>query len=132
MKRLALGLLTGLAVLGCDKTAVVPAEPPPQAGAPEPGASEVGTPVAGEDKGPASGTPAARPDADPDPKPPGGDCDGEACTKPRTCVRYYGIAGSQGPQFASCEIRCKPGSSGGCPDGLSCVTIADGPGSVCR
>ena len=45
------------------------------------------------------------------------------------CLGYYGIAGSQGPQFASCEIRCASDSE--CPSGLTCGTIADGPGRVC-
>jgi eight-cysteine-cluster-containing protein len=64
------------------------------------------------------------------------------CEAPKQCVEYYGIAGPSGPKFASCEIRCTPGSltaaggadkkKGDCPQGMSCVTIADGPGSVCR
>ena len=54
----------------------------------------------------------------------------DACGAGLTCVSYYGIAGARGPQFKSCEIRCERG--GGCPDGLQCITIADGPGQVCR
>jgi hypothetical protein len=54
----------------------------------------------------------------------------DACAPGLTCVSYYGIAGARGPQFKSCEIRCERG--GGCPDGLQCITIADGPGQVCR
>lgn len=46
------------------------------------------------------------------------------------CVSYYGIAGPRGPEFKSCEIRCNEKTS--CPSGLTCRTIADGPGSVCR
>ncbi|MEM6993877.1 MAG: hypothetical protein AAF721_25415 [Myxococcota bacterium] len=61
----------------------------------------------------------------------GEQCGDEVCTKPKECIRYYGIAGKKGPEFTSCEIRCKAGA-GGCPAGQSCVTIADGPGSVCR
>lgn len=53
------------------------------------------------------------------------------CNDGLECVTYYGIAGAKGPKFTSCEIRCTSGK-GGCPDGQSCVTIADGPGSVCR
>jgi hypothetical protein len=45
-------------------------------------------------------------------------------------VKYYGIAGPRGPQFSSCEIRCD--GKEGCPTGLDCITIADGPGQVCR
>lgn len=65
-------------------------------------------------------------------------CGDKPCTPPQTCVEYYGIAGPRGPKFSSCEIRCKGGKVGRadgkpmCPDGMQCVTIADGPGSVCR
>lgn len=65
-------------------------------------------------------------------KPGAGDCGGQTCTPPKECITYFGIAGANGPEFKSCEIRCKGGGKGGCPDGTSCVTIADGPGSVCR
>jgi hypothetical protein len=57
------------------------------------------------------------------------DSDGK-CAAGLTCVRFYGIAGPRGPQLTSCEIRC--GSDGSCPRGQSCITIADGPGQVCR
>ena len=56
---------------------------------------------------------------------------GDACAAPATCVSYYGIAGPNGPQFKSCEIKCTP-KGGECPKGKTCHTIADGPGSVCR
>jgi|GEM_PF-3443138 len=60
-------------------------------------------------------------------------CDGEPCEPPRECIRYHGIAGPSGPTFHACEIRCEPElSNGGCPDGMRCVTIADGPGDVCQ
>jgi hypothetical protein len=52
------------------------------------------------------------------------------CAAGLTCVDYYGIAGPRGPRFTSCEIRC--GSGGPCPAGQQCITIADGPGTVCR
>lgn len=52
------------------------------------------------------------------------------CVEPTTCVKYYGIAGPRGPQFSSCEIPCSEKSA--CPAGASCVTVADGPGAVCR
>jgi len=54
----------------------------------------------------------------------------DACAPGLGCVRYYGIAGPRGPEFRSCESRCSP--TGGCPDGTTCITIADGPGQVCR
>src|SRR5262249_5447674 len=52
------------------------------------------------------------------------------CAFGLTCVHYFGIAGPSGPTFASCETPCNDGQA--CPAGLNCVTIADGPGSVCR
>jgi hypothetical protein len=60
---------------------------------------------------------------------------GQACAEGKcaaglSCVEYYGIAGPRGPKFSSCEIRC--GGGGKCPGGQTCVTIADGPGQVCR
>ncbi len=64
--------------------------------------------------------------------PQGGDCSAESsiCADGTVCLAYFGIAGSQGPEFKSCEIPClHPGAS--CPLGQSCVTIADGPGPVC-
>jgi hypothetical protein len=54
---------------------------------------------------------------------------GDRCGK-GSCTAYTGIAGPQGPTFKTCEIKCT--QAGGCPDGLKCVVIADGPGSVCR
>ena len=54
----------------------------------------------------------------------------DACAPPATCVVYYGIAGKKGPEFKTCEVKCEPTTT--CPDGKTCRTIADGPGSVCR
>jgi len=73
----------------------------------------------------------------PSPKPAGGAAIGEtcgpddACVAGAECVKYFGIAGPRGPQFKSCEIKCS-GKGGTCPADRKCVTIADGPGSVCR
>jgi hypothetical protein len=53
------------------------------------------------------------------------------CAKGLTCMTYYGIAGPLGPKFSSCEIPCM-GKTLDCPKGQQCVTIADGPGQVCR
>ena len=68
------------------------------------------------------------------PKPPPGigeTCgDKDACAQGLTCVAYYGIAGARGPQFKSCEIKCQ--SDANCPADHKCITIADGPGQVCR
>lgn len=57
------------------------------------------------------------------------ECPAGTCAEGLECIEYYGIAGTSGPKFTSCEMRCK---SGACPDGQQCVTISDGPGQVCR
>jgi hypothetical protein len=54
----------------------------------------------------------------------------DACGSGLECISYYGIAGPRGPQFKTCEIRCKVAED--CPSGNRCATIADGPGQVCR
>ena len=60
-------------------------------------------------------------------------CEGQPCESPRQCISYYGIAGPSGPLFHACEIPCsRESEGGGCPDGMRCVTIADGPGDVCQ
>jgi eight-cysteine-cluster-containing protein len=56
------------------------------------------------------------------------ECGGRTCKPGQECVEYFGIAGPSGPLLRSCEWRC----GGGCPEGTRCVTIADGPGRVCR
>lgn len=63
--------------------------------------------------------------------PQGGDCSaqGAVCSSGTVCLAYFGIAGGQGPEFKSCEIPCLFGA---CPLDQSCITIADGPGQVCR
>ena len=54
-----------------------------------------------------------------------------SCEDGTTCLSYYGIAGANGPLFKTCEIPCsEPGAA--CPTGQACITIADGPGAVCR
>jgi eight-cysteine-cluster-containing protein len=62
--------------------------------------------------------------------PQGMPCKDGKCAAGLSCVQYYGIAGPNGPSFTSCEIRC--GLKGSCPEGQKCITIADGPGQVCR
>jgi hypothetical protein len=52
------------------------------------------------------------------------------CASGLSCTTYYGIAGPNGPSFQSCELKC--GSDADCQAGTACVTIADGPGQVCR
>lgn len=59
--------------------------------------------------------------------------DGDACPSGASCKTYYGFAGPSGPAFKSCEVACGAAASGAvCPAGTACVTVADGPGSVCR
>lgn len=79
-------------------------------------------------------TPAPAKDAEPaiDLAQLGAPCGEEAkCIAPTTCARYYGIAGPNGPAFYSCELACD-GADKACPAGAHCITIADGPGQVCR
>ncbi len=72
------------------------------------------------------------------PQPAGDDAPGgvltrcaEATCKPgQDCVSYFGIAGAAGPKFESCEWTCALGKR--CPKGMTCRTISDGPGPVCR
>ena len=57
-------------------------------------------------------------------------CVNGACPSGLTPVKFYGVAGTSGPQFCTCSIPCAE-SAAICPTGTSCVTIADGPGQVC-
>jgi hypothetical protein len=52
------------------------------------------------------------------------------CAGKLSCIHYRGVAGERGPELSSCELRCSP--SGKCPAGQQCISIADGPGRVCR
>jgi hypothetical protein len=52
------------------------------------------------------------------------------CATGLECIEYFGIAGARGPKFTSCEIRCSPDKP--CTKPQRCITIADGPGQVCR
>lgn len=54
---------------------------------------------------------------------------GDVCGE-GSCVSYRGIAGARGPEFKTCELRCDPEKR--CEGGRQCITIADGPGEVCR
>jgi len=58
-------------------------------------------------------------------------CKGGKCAPGLSCLGYYGIAGARGPRFTSCEIPCRDARAA-CPEGQTCVTIADGPGRICR
>lgn len=60
-------------------------------------------------------------------------CGNRRCKPGEECITYRGIAGAKGPAFRECGIRCRRGQPrGGCPEGMRCVMIADGPGPVCR
>lgn len=53
------------------------------------------------------------------------------CPAGLRCIAHLGVAGPAGPRLHSCEVPCaEPGAA--CPDGQSCITLADGPGRVCR
>ncbi len=57
-------------------------------------------------------------------------CGDTTCASGEQCIEYFGIAGPRGPRFQTCAIPC--GAKRSCPKGLSCVTVADGPGDVCQ
>ena len=113
--RTALLVLTLLAACTC---------PPPEAPAPAPAPP-----------GPGPGAeqpPPEQPPAEAERPAQGDKCQPDTgCAEGLTCVSYYGVAGPSGPQFHSCEIPCGEGTPA-CPDGQNCITIADGPGQVCR
>ncbi|MBK8260893.1 MAG: hypothetical protein IPK80_06080 [Nannocystis sp.] len=69
-----------------------------------------------------------------EPNPGAGERCGEAtCGPGERCISYYGIAGPNGPMFHTCAIPCdRRAPDGGCPAGKRCVTIADGPGDICK
>jgi len=127
MRRLLVPALLGslLAPLlgACDK------------GTPPPGSNSGVTGAAGATTSPPTPATPDTPPGDPSPANPGTGavCGDKTCAGDEECISYYGVAGPAGPKFQECGIRCKPGSgNGGCPDGKTCTTIADGPGPVCR
>lgn len=126
MKRILLAFV----LAACSSSAPAPTAPPtPTEPAPPP--SE---PTADPSAGSGSAAPNDKPNDKPaDPAPGIGENCGpnDSCAAGTECVKYYGIAGPRGPEFKTCEIRCS-GKGGTCPAGKNCVTIADGPGSVCR
>ena len=116
-----------LLLAACPKGSTMKSPPPG-------GGSAVGS---GTDPGAGSGTdPGAGSGTDPGAavEAPAGPKLGEPCGPDDrcgegACVSYRGIAGARGPEFKSCELRCDQGS---CREGRKCITIADGPGQVCR
>lgn len=65
------------------------------------------------------------------PPPDGATCGNKTCDSGEKCIEYYGVAGPRGPKFHECGIPCHP-QKHNCPEGMTCTTIADGPGPVCR
>ncbi len=124
MRFAPLGLL--FLLLACQSQAPAGVEPIPAPGPASPA----------EPAPPAEPVPVPEVPATPVPEVPSTANRGESCTAPvqcaagLTCVQYFGIAGPSGPRFGSCETSCV--DSAPCPDGLKCITIADGPGAVCR
>ena len=105
-----------------SQTRMEPPPPPPGGGsAVEPGPGP--TPDPDPDRGSAAEPPRDGPKL-------GQPCGSAGLCGEGACVTYYGIAGPRGGEFTSCEIKCD--AQGGCPKGLQCITIADGPGTVCR
>jgi hypothetical protein len=104
----------------------------PSGPGPTPGSGAVVEPGSGATGGSGS---TAQPGTTPTPTAPGGPKLGEPCGNADSCgegacVTYYGIAGPRGPAFKSCEVKCDPQRP--CEGGRRCVTVADGPGQVCR
>ncbi len=115
--------LFAVALVACSSTSPSSTPPPPGPG-PVPTPNAEPAHAQPEEKLPPAPPPATRPGI-------GEKCgEGDECQAPATCVKYYGIAGKRGPEFKTCEVKCDPTSK--CPDGKTCRTIADGPGSVCR
>lgn len=58
------------------------------------------------------------------------ECSDQTCPTGLTPVKFYGVAGTQGPEFCRCEIPCAEAEPK-CPTNMGCVYVADGPGAVC-
>jgi hypothetical protein len=124
-----------LLLAACPMGSQTQVAPPPGGG---PGSGVEPGPGPGVEPGPGPGVEpgsGVEPGPGPATKPPRGPKLGEPCGPKDacgegSCVSYYGIAGPRGPEFKSCEIRCNP--QGSCGGGRQCITIADGPGQVCR
>ncbi len=103
-------LLLGCALTACGQVGNPPASPePPRTD----GASAAP---------PAEPAPATTPSAEPAPA--AKDCGGKTCTPAEQCIQYSGIAGPRYPLY-TCGIPCD--AEGGCPQGMTCAIIADGP-----
>jgi hypothetical protein len=103
---------------GSTKTTEMPPPSPPLPATDTPPAPTTETPPAPTQGAPAVVSQLGQPCSD-------------ACVAPAKCEHFSGIAGPRGPQLSSCELRCADDGAA-CPDGTACITIADGPGRVCR
>ncbi|MBL9107536.1 MAG: hypothetical protein JNL82_42005 [Myxococcales bacterium] len=118
VRLLAFALLLSAPLLACDsKTSQPPTSGPTTDAKTDPPPSDVGASA-----GAASGG---------EPATPGPACGDKTCAAGEQCIEYFGVAGPAGPRFKECGIPCNA-QKNDCPDGLSCVTIADGPGPVCK
>ncbi|MBN2529364.1 MAG: hypothetical protein JXR76_23455 [Deltaproteobacteria bacterium] len=53
------------------------------------------------------------------------DCGGQVCVDGQSCIEFYGFAGNK---LYTCGIPCEKGApNDGCPDGMECQVIPDGP-----
>lgn len=118
-----------LLLTACPAGSQTRMEPPPPGGgsAVEPGPGSAVEPGPGSAPDPGRGSAVVPPRDGPTLGQP---CGAAGACGEGACVTYYGIAGPRGGEFTSCEIKCD--AQGGCPKGLQCTTIADGPGTVCR
>lgn len=57
-------------------------------------------------------------------------CPADGCPIGLEPVRFYGAAGTSGPEFCWCSLRCAPDPNV-CPAGTVCTSIADGPSNIC-
>ncbi|MDD9935136.1 MAG: hypothetical protein OXT09_16105 [Myxococcales bacterium] len=103
-------LLLGCALTACGQVGNQPASPEP--------------PHRGEESNPPQVEPAPAETPSAERTPDAKDCGGKTCTPPEQCIQYSGIAGPRYPLY-TCGIPCD--AEGGCPEGMTCAIIADGP-----
>lgn len=54
----------------------------------------------------------------------------DSCNTGQSCIEFFGFTGQP---MRECHVDCDTPDEGSaiCPSGLQCVTVADGPGSIC-